>query len=75
MLPFLPGRKKEASVVVEVESSQPSSEPKEINPILLHAADQIVSAIKAGDSQKLAEALKLAFLVCDSEPHEEGPHE
>lgn len=37
-------------------------------------ADDIIRAINSKDSKMLAEAIKAAFEICDSEPHEEGPH-
>lgn len=41
----------------------------------LHAcARDIISCIESKDEAGLAAALKSAFELCDSEPHEEGPH-
>jgi hypothetical protein len=43
--------------------------------ILQALAQDIIDASKSGSASDLARALKSFFLQCDSEPHEEGPHE
>lgn len=42
----------------------------------LHAiAEELIEAIHAKDAAGVASCLKAAFQECESEPHEEGPHE
>jgi hypothetical protein len=42
----------------------------------MHAAAQdLIEAIHSKDIKGVAEALRAAFELSDSEPHEEGPHE
>lgn len=71
MLPFL---KKEASVVVPIETKkrEPDSEPE--YDTLESAADDLISAIHSKDTPSVAAALRAAFDLLDSEPHKEGPH-
>ena len=38
------------------------------------AAEDLLSAINSKDIKAIASALRAAFELCDSEPHEEGPH-
>jgi hypothetical protein len=37
-------------------------------------AKDLMDAISSGDEGRVASALRAAFEICDSEPHEEGPH-
>lgn len=38
------------------------------------AASDLIVAVHARDSKAVAAALRAAFEICDSEPHEEGEH-
>lgn len=42
--------------------------------VLESAAQDLLDAIEKKDTKALAIALRAAFELCDSEPHEEGPH-
>lgn len=53
------------------DSQEPKSDDSEG---LEAAASDILDAITAGDKKRLASAIKAAFEICDSLPHEEGPH-
>lgn len=55
---------------VEMASDDQSSDDSGLE----SAADDILRAISANDSKQLARALRSAFEILDSEPHEEGPH-
>lgn len=72
MLPFL-DKKKEASVVVPSDriKREPDQEPDYDS--LHSAAEDVMSALEQKDIPALAEALRAAFDICDSMPHEEGP--
>lgn len=75
MLPFLKD-KKEASVAVPSDTvKRDPDEPNEEFDMLESAADELIAAIHAKDSKAVASALRSAFQIADSEPHEEGPHE
>lgn len=37
-------------------------------------ARDLISCVQSGDEAGAADALKAAFDICDSQPHEEGPH-
>lgn len=41
---------------------------------ILSAAEDLIRAIHSKDAQSVASALRAAFEICDSQPHEEGPH-
>ena len=42
---------------------------------LLAASEELINAVKEGNKEAVASALKNAFYICDSMPHEEGEHE
>jgi hypothetical protein len=72
-LPFLMKPKKhDAGVMVEHRS--PDKEPDGQEEGLDAAARDVLDAINSNDSKRLGKALKAAFEICDSAPHEEGPH-
>lgn len=72
MLPYQ--KQKEAAVVTPVDHvKRKPDEDAEYDP--MHAAaDDLISAVHAKDTQGVAEALRAAFDLADSEPHVEGPH-
>jgi len=41
---------------------------------LMACAEDLIKAIHAKDTSATASALRAAFELCDSEPHDEGPH-
>ena len=42
---------------------------------MLHAAaEDLMHAVHSKDVQAIAQALRAAFEICDSQPHEEGEH-
>ena len=42
---------------------------------MLHAAaDDLKQALDEGNTEAIADALRAAFQICDSEPHDEGYH-
>lgn len=42
--------------------------------VLESAAEDLVRAVHSKDIKGVAQALRAAFDLCDSMPHEEGPH-
>jgi hypothetical protein len=38
-------------------------------------AETMMEAIKSDDAEAFAKTLKAFFMHCDTEPHEEGPHD
>jgi len=76
MLPFL-APKKQAGVIMAKrvgEKTEPMHEEGEHEPGLMAAAEDLISAVHAKDAKAVADAFKAAFEVCESYPHEEGPH-
>lgn len=73
-LPFL--KKKEASVSVpsEVQLRESDSEEDSDYDSLEAAAEDLTHAIASKDLKGVAAALRAAFQILDSEPHEEGEH-
>lgn len=43
--------------------------------MLESAAEDLISAVHSKDVKAVCAALRAAFEICDSQPHEEGPHE
>lgn len=74
MLPFLMKPRASGGVITEVRPSDYEKDDSDDSG-LLSAAKDLCSAIEVKDYKKAAAALKAAFQICDSEPHEEGPHE
>lgn len=74
MLPFLKN-KNEASVSQPPDqiTRKPDDEADSYDP-LHSAAEDLKSAIQSGNVKSIAEALRAAFEICDSQPHEEGEH-
>ncbi len=77
MLPFL--KKKNAPQTgVIVQTRNPDEKPdenQEDNSDGIHAcAKDLIDAVHAHDIKGAAEAIKAAFEILDSKPHEEGPH-
>ena len=77
MLPFLK-KSKEASVSAPVEHITRESDHKEMeggdDEMLKVVAEELLDAIHSRKVGNLIEALRAAFQILDSEPHEEGPH-
>lgn len=76
MLPILNKKKSQTGVIVQQRA--PDSKPEqnqEDSSGLEIAAKDLLNAVEAKDIKGIAEALKAAFQIADSEPHEEGePH-
>jgi len=74
MIPFLK-RDQEASVSApaSVEKRKPDDEEAEYD-ALEAAAEDLGAALAAKDFKAAAAALRAAFQLADSEPHEEGEH-
>jgi len=74
MLPFLK-HSKEASVAgpVEVKHREPDEEAD--YDMLESAAEDLISAVHAKNVKSVSAALRAAFEILESQPHEEGPHE
>lgn len=74
MLPFLK-KKHQAGVIVETKE-RPTDQPKkhQEDQGLMACAYDLIAAVEAKDTQRVAAALKAAFQICETEPHEEGPH-
>ena len=77
MLPWMQPKKSGAVIMAKMKpegSVESMQEEGEEDPSLMVAAEDIMSAIAMKDSKALASALKAAFEILDSAPHEEGPH-
>ncbi len=76
MLPFLKTRKQDAGISTVYRASDESKPEEKDDASGLHAAaGDLHKAIQSNDIKGIAAALKAAFEICDSQPHEEGPHE
>lgn len=77
-LPFLDKKRIAGSITATVRKSEKTEEKQEsieVSDGLIAAAEDLIAAIGAKDAKGAAMALKAAFLIVDSEPHEEGEHE
>lgn len=73
MLPFLK-HSKEASVSIPAEPVKRKPDDEAEYDMLESAAEDLISAIHSKDVKAVCSALKAAFEICDSQPHEEGEH-
>ena len=73
MLPFLK-LKKEVGATGPVESITRESDDGEDYDMLESAAEDLISAVHSKNVKAVASALKAAFEMMESEPHEEGEH-
>lgn len=70
-LPFLKP-KQMASHIMTMRTPDETSEPAQDDSGLRSAAADLIAAIGAGDEQGVASALRSAFAVLESEPHDEA---
>lgn len=70
-----------AAVALIIGKIKPKHGPAPKEPVgsdgdeaLLACAEDLIDAVKAGDSKGVAHALKAAFDIADAMPHHEGEH-
>lgn len=78
MLPFLKKDRAPASTIImnrkpDGEMEEKTSEEDD-NSGLRSCAEDLTRAVHAKDIDAVADAIRCAFEILDSEPHEEGPH-
>lgn len=76
MLPFLKPKRKEGMVIEQRTpdgQADKSPEGSELDGVKAAAVD-LIRAMHAKDEDGVAMALKAAFEILDSQPHEEGEH-
>lgn len=73
MIPFLK-KNLEASASSPIESVERKPDEGAEYDVLESAAEDLCRAIDAKDYKSIAAALRAAFELLDSQPHEEGPH-
>lgn len=72
MLPFLKHDKDAGTTTLPESVKRDHDEDYDM---LESAAEDLMSAVHSKDIKGIASALRAAFEICDSQPHEEGPHE
>ena len=72
MLPFL--KDKEAGMQEPADPIKRKPDEEQEYDALESAAQDLISAVHSKDVKATCEALRAAFELCDSEPHEEGEH-
>jgi hypothetical protein len=74
MIPFLK-RSQDASASAPIESERLETvESSDDYDSLEAAAEDLIAAVHSKDAKAVCVALRAAFELMDSEPHEEGPH-
>ena len=73
MLPFLK-KDEEGSVSVPVETKKRTPDEDAPFDALETAGQDLCDAVHAKDAKAVAQALRAAFELLESEPHEEGEH-
>lgn len=75
MLPFLKPKRQDAGIAVTVRTPDGGMEREEDHSEGLKAcAADLIRAVHAKDEDSVASAIKAAFEILDSLPHNEGPH-
>lgn len=74
MLPFLK-HKQEGSMSEENDPIKRGSDDESEYDMLESAAEDLISAVHSKDVKAVCSALRAAFEMMESQPHEEGPHE
>lgn len=72
LLPFL--KAKSSSAILDRAPDEQPEEENDPNAPIQACAQDLINAIHAKDVAGAAEAIKSAFEILDSMPHEEGPH-
>jgi hypothetical protein len=72
MLPWLKP-KSQTGVIIQARKPDADKEPKDSEDQGLKAcAEDLISAVESKDSSRVAAALRAAFQICESEPHDEA---
>ena len=74
MLPFLSKKPQVAGIMTVERKPDEGKEPEQDQSGIEAAAGDLIAAIHSKDVRAVAAAIKAAFEIMDSEPHEEGPH-
>lgn len=80
MLPFLEPKKMTSVIIARRGKPDLETAPEvdmsqdKMDPAMKAAAEDVMRAIEGKSVHDLARALQSAFEICDSMPHEEGPH-
>lgn len=73
MLPFLK-KQQEGSISAPVEHVRREPDEESDYDMLESAAEDLISAVHSKDVKAVCSALRAAFQMCESEPHEEAEH-
>lgn len=76
MLPFLKSKQaQQTGVIIKERAPDQKEESEDIGAHGIEAcAEEFIRAVHAKDVKAAAAALKDAFEILESQPHEEGPH-
>lgn len=74
ILPFLAKKTQQSGLIVQERQPDEKSEGTDEDAGMHAAAKDLMDAVHAKDIKRVAEALRAAFQIADSEPHNEGPH-
>jgi len=77
VLPFLKNKQKEAAVSTPITINRKSDKPKEnqVYDMAIRAcAEHMITEIQANDADGVADAMRSAFEILETLPHEEIPH-
>lgn len=73
-LPFLKTPRKQTGISMQYRKPDEKAEQSQEADSLEVCADEMLKAHSIGDKKALAQALRAAFAILESEPHMEGPH-
>lgn len=74
MLPFLKPKRADGGVMTQLRAPDEKPQESQEDSGLESAMKDLIDAVDARDHKRMAIAMKAAFEILDSMPHEEGPH-
>lgn len=74
MLPFIKKDRKSAGISMTYRKPDEGKAPEAADEGLEMVAEDMMKAHAAGDKKALAAALRSAFMILESQPHEEAEH-
>lgn len=74
LLPFMKPKPQTGLIVSHRTPDEPTGKEDNDDAGLESCAQDLIKAVHSKDIKAVASALKAAFDICDSQPHEEGEH-
>lgn len=67
-------KKKAMTAMLGPDPAEHEAKPADADHELRTIAEEMIHCLHSSDAEGVAHCLKAAFMLCDSEPHDEGEH-